>query len=499
MKEKNKTKKLEEITKKVIGGTRNFKEKIIGIISQIDKIRKTKITRKTKNLNELARRDQNKITHWLVAGLVAFIFIGWYFMHSRGGSEKSDNKTKQESVQMDGVVDAQFDQESSKKALDEQQQEIKSLNEKLALIGNQMDFLQMGIERKNQDDTNEHKRVLRELQVKIVELETALKRSSGWLPNNSGLGARSETAPRGITTTNFKFSSYNDIQQVTLTTKSLNGTTLGSNSESNIIKTIKAKTAKDYVPSGTFAKAVLLSGADTNAGVHGQTDTTPIVLRILDNGTLPNGKKSSLKGCFVTAAAYGDASSERGQIRLQRLSCIRKPSNHILDIPVEGTINDMGGNDGIRGHVVMRNNRLIWNAGVSGFLSGIGSAMQQSSATKTISPLGITSSVKSGKVFEHSTYGGANTALGKLADYYIKLADMYHPIVQVRAGSQVNIVFLKGFFLTEGLPEQTTSEKDTKTETTYSREFGKSDFTETMKNTHLGQPIIEHNNTHPIL
>ena len=211
------------------------------------------------------------------------------------------------------------------------------------------------------------------------------------------------------------------------------------------------KTVKDYVPAGTFAKAVLLSGADTNAGIHGQADTTPITLRILDDGTLPNGEHSSLKGCFVTAAAYGDASSERGQIRLQRLSCVRKPSGQVLDVPIEGTINDMGGSDGIRGHVVMRNNKLIWNAGVSGLLSGIGKAAQQASSTQTISPLGgVINTVSPSKVLQSGAFGGADTALGKLADYYIKLADMYHPIIQVHAGSEVNIVFLKGFSLAEG-------------------------------------------------
>ena len=223
--------------------------------------------------------------------------------------------------------------------------------------------------------------------------------------------------------------------------------------------TPELRTAKNYVPSGTFAQAVLLSGADTNAGVNGQSDTTPITMKILDDGTLPNGEQSSLQGCLVTAAAYGDASSERGHIRLQRLACVRKPGGQILDLAVEGTINDMGGTDGVRGNVVMRNNKLIWNAGISGMLSGFGSAMQQSNTTQAFSPLGVTSAIKSGKTFESGAYSGVGAALSKLADYYIKLADMYHPVVQLHAGSKVNIVFLKGFSLVEGLvvntPEST--------------------------------------------
>ena len=167
----------------------------------------------------------------------------------------------------------------------------------------------------------------------------------------------------------------------------------------------------------------------------------------------------------------------------------------------------MGGSDGIRGHVVMRNNKLIWNAGISGVLSGIGSAMQQSTTTQAISPLGITSAIKSGKTFESGAYGGANSALGKLADYYIKLADMYHPIVQVHAGSEVNIVFLKGFSLTEGqgtmepisgqTTEQVTENTAYKASDNNNQEAisstssmpSSSNFTQTIKNSHLGQGI----------
>ena len=121
--------------------------------------------------------------------------------------------------------------------------------------------------------------------------------------------------------------------------------------------------------------------------------------------------------------------------------------------------------------------------------------MQQSATTQAISPLGVTSAIKSGKTLEQSAYGGANTALGKLADYYIKLADMYHPIVQVRAGSQVTVVFLKGFSLTEGLPEALTPAKEEakgeKIEITNSYDTGNLDFNQTIRDAHLGQTTTE--------
>jgi conjugal transfer pilus assembly protein TraB len=348
------------------------------------------------------------------------VFIGWIFMpekSSKGMLDINNNNAKQKEAKLDGIIttDSQFSKESSQMALEEQQREIKSLYNQLKNVGEQVETLQSILGEMKMNDSSQ---MTQEMQAKISEIESAISKKSG----------SANVVNKGITTVNF---SYKETKKVLP----------------------KIRTAKDYVPPGTFAKAVLLNGADTNAGVNGQTDTTPITMRILDDGTLPNGEKSSLKGCFVTAAAYGDASSERGQIRLQRLSCVRKPSGQILDVPVEGTINDMGGSDGIRGHVIMRNNKLIWNAGISGMLSGFGNAMRQTLTNQTVSPLGVASNaLKSSKTaLQYGAFGGANTAFGKLADYYIKLADMYHPIVQVHAGSEVNVVFLKGFSLTEGL------------------------------------------------
>ena len=440
------------------------------------------------NTNELARKAQKKAAFLVVASVAILIFVGWVFMHSKTpktAETKGKENTKQETVRMDGIADSQFTQESSQKALEEQQREIKELHDSLAELSNQIDVLQKTLDEKGADEASNGKVTVEELQARIAELENSLNKKVGGQPYNPNLPNNMGVEARGITTTNFSYA--DDAQGVGAYIK--NAADIKETKE-------KIKTVKDYVPPGTFAKAVLLSGADTNAGVHGQSDTIPITMRVLDNGTLPNGEHSSLKGCFVTAAAYGDASSERGQIRLQRLSCVRKPNGLVLDIPIEGTINDMGGSDGIRGHVVMRNNKLIWNAGVSGVLSGIGSAMQQSATTQSVSPLGVTSAIQPSKVFQYGAFGGANSALGKLADYYIKLADMYHPIVQIHAGSQVNIVFLKGFSLTEGIGVVSPTSSSTTLEKANNSSISAQDgippnLMQTIKDSQVGQPVAE--------
>ena len=78
-----------------------------------------------------------------------------------------------------------------------------------------------------------------------------------------------------------------------------------------------------FVPAGTFVRAIALGGADASAGVTSQANPTPMLFRLLDKGTLPNHHESQLKNCIATAAVMGDVSSERGEIRLERLSCTR--------------------------------------------------------------------------------------------------------------------------------------------------------------------------------
>jgi hypothetical protein len=205
-------------------------------------------------------------------------------------------------------------------------------------------------------------------------------------------------------------------------------------------------TPKNCVLPGTFAQAVLLGAADANASVNGEANTTPILFRILNEGTLPNGYHSSLRGCFVVGEVYGDISSERGEVKLSTISCIKHGKTITRNI--NGTAYDIGGKEGIRGNPVMRNGKLLAYAGGSGFLSGIGSAIQQQYTTNSISPLGNTSTVDNGRVFQAGAANGAETALSKLSEYYIKRADQYHPIIQINAGSRVDLVFLNQFSLT---------------------------------------------------
>ncbi len=220
------------------------------------------------------------------------------------------------------------------------------------------------------------------------------------------------------------------------------------------------RTKENYVPTGTFVTAIITGGADANAGVLGQGDTSPIVFQTVNKGILPNGEQSKLGDCTVTGAVYGEISSSRGIVRTNRMSCIQQ-SGDILDIPVRGTAFNFGRN-GIRGTTILKNGEIVKMAGISGILTGIGETGAALSQTTSTSALGTTQAI-SGDDAALNLLGNATSSVGsKLADYYIQLAEMYHPIVEVNPGNIVNIVFLEGFPLDPVLAKEYEQEIEMK-------------------------------------
>jgi len=248
-------------------------------------------------------------------------------------------------------------------------------------------------------------------------------------------------------------------------------------------KTLAKHTPDNYVPSGSFAKAVILGGADADASVNGQGNTSELLLRILDAGTIPGGKHSHLKNCTALASVYGDISSERGLVRLQSLSCTFK-HGRILDIPVQGWA-FYSGKSGIKGVPVMRNGPILAWAGLSGLLSGIGQSLSQAQSTQSTSALGTTTTVPTSRIASSGLYSGAGTAMDRLANYYIKRADQYHPIIEIGAGNVVTLVFQKGFSLDPEHPITPSVKKSTHP----SQTMIPKNILDQIRGSHIGQSI----------
>jgi len=100
------------------------------------------------------------------------------------------------------------------------------------------------------------------------------------------------------------------------------------------------------------------------------------------------------------------------------------------------------GKAGVRGEVVSREGSLVTNAAIAGTLQGLAgavSSLQNSKIDDDAGAAGIARQLGIG-----SLAGGAENAAGTLAEYYIRRAEQYQPVVSLYGGTKVELVFMEG-------------------------------------------------------
>lgn len=205
--------------------------------------------------------------------------------------------------------------------------------------------------------------------------------------------------------------------------------------------------AGSYIPAGTFARIVVLNGLDAPTGGQAQNNPSPVLLKVLDSATMPNGYKANLAGCIITANGYGDVSSERSYIRLDRLTCVSQDGGAI-DISVKGYVAGEDGKAGMRGKLVSKTGQILANGLLAAVGSGIGQAFSSSATTTTTNPFGgQTATTNPGKEFQAGVGKGVGSAFEGLSKYYIQLAEKTFPIIEVDGGRVSDVVFSRGFIL----------------------------------------------------
>lgn len=370
-----------------------------------------------------------------VVAVIAFLLIvmAIIFLIS---DDKPKKKVQKENVDLVGVIDESFGQANTNSALTAQQAELETLKTQVS----QLQELIKNNEKIHAKETDNLSHQLATAMSKKPEPETSnLKLASNGAELNQPWQAELAKkisqqavygpgrAPRQPQIHSLSFQYHHPIKRHHIN-------------------------PENYVPSGTFVKAVILGGADADASVNGQSKNNGVMLfKLVAPGTLPNDRFSHLQGCFVTGSSYGDISSERAYVILDKLSCA-EPGKPIIDKSVTGWA-FFGGKVGIKGLPLMRDTKVMQWAGISGAMSGVAAAAQYSRSVQSISPLGSATTVPSGNIAPYAAYGGASKAAEVLSDYYVKRAEQYHPVIQVGAGNFVTIVFKDGFFLE---PDETT-------------------------------------------
>lgn len=207
------------------------------------------------------------------------------------------------------------------------------------------------------------------------------------------------------------------------------------------------KTTDNTIPAGSFAQAILLGGVDASTSIQAASDPRPILLRLTHPGTLPRGFQSDLRGCHVLGAAFGELSSERVFMRLEKMSCTERKTGEVIEMPIQGYVAGEDGRAGLRGVVVDRAGAAMRNAMMGGFFSSIGKFLGQDRSPLLFSPQGFAhqNAMTGTALLKQSAGNGVGGALDQYAEFYIKRAEQMQPVIQVAAGRTVDIVFSQGF------------------------------------------------------
>jgi conjugal transfer pilus assembly protein TraB len=211
----------------------------------------------------------------------------------------------------------------------------------------------------------------------------------------------------------------------------------------------------NFVPPNSYAEARVLVGVDSATGVNTSSDPKPVLLRVTGDavsvGSDGRYQRTRLRGCMINGAAYGELPSEKVYVKLQRITCPIGDKKFAV-ASVEGYVSQRG-KAGVRGAIVERSGGLTGRALIAGTLQGLGSTL---STNLSRSVGGVNGSSGAGgllgteklspsEIAQGAVGGGVSTAASQLAEYYIKRAEQYQPVIEMPTGINVEIVFLSGF------------------------------------------------------
>jgi hypothetical protein len=194
-----------------------------------------------------------------------------------------------------------------------------------------------------------------------------------------------------------------------------------------------------YLPGGSMARSVLLTGLDAPVGGK----PFPVLLALKEAFASPNSYQVPLKGCFALGKAEGNASSERADIQIVRMSCVL-PDGKAFEQEITGYLVGGDGKQGIPGKLVDKEGRKIAFAAVAGVGAGLARAFGQQQVTNVVTDSGATTSTVTGDALTFGLASGAQGAATEMQRYFQKQAERLFPVVEIDAGKNVTMVMLSG-------------------------------------------------------
>ncbi|MBX0311529.1 MAG: hypothetical protein JHC31_07085 [Sulfurihydrogenibium sp.] len=216
----------------------------------------------------------------------------------------------------------------------------------------------------------------------------------------------------------------------------------------------KAKAKEDesrkaFLPAGSMISGTLLTGMFAPTGGQARQDPFPVLMRVKHEALLPNKFNMDIRECFMIGSGYGDLSSERALLRAEVLSCVND-DGVAFEVPLDAYASGPDGKAGMPGKLISRNGSMIAKSLMAGFISGMADSLRP----KRIRGLIYDRNAYDGSggfetpnpesVFTTGTFKGTSTALNRIAEYYIELAEQAFPVIEINAGTKVDFIVKRG-------------------------------------------------------
>ncbi|KRW83738.1 TrbI/VirB10 family protein [Marinobacter sp. P4B1] len=202
-----------------------------------------------------------------------------------------------------------------------------------------------------------------------------------------------------------------------------------------------------YLPAGSIISGVLVTGLDAPTNQETRAEPHPALIRIKHDTIMPNFYTSDFSECFALVSGYGEMSSERAYLRSEVLSCIDN-DGVAVEVPLKSFAVGEDGSAGVRGKLVNREGKLIAQSLLAGTLSAMSRAFGSTPIPQIVT--NDTGGVQpfqqnlSSDALQSAGARGVGEALDRIADYYIDLADQIFPVLEIKAGREIDLVLTSG-------------------------------------------------------
>jgi len=125
----------------------------------------------------------------------------------------------------------------------------------------------------------------------------------------------------------------------------------------------------------------------------------------------------------------------------------------VLEAPIEAYATGEDGKTGIRGRLVSKQGQLIARSLMAGFLQGVAGAFDvrqvpSINITRAGQGDGVQSPVYEqafdGNVLQAAGVGGVGSALERIADFYLEMAESIFPVIEIDAMRDVDFIVNRG-------------------------------------------------------